>query len=114
MVPILSGQFIFLIITLLLGYLWSIVISQHSRYRCPSSNVLRGLGVRPARAKLESRFIQDVTVLDGTVMPPSTHFTKIWRLRNNGTLAWPFGTQLVWVGGDQFGDQVSTNLEVAN
>ncbi|KAJ6841496.1 protein NBR1-like protein [Iris pallida] len=61
---------------------------------------------------LESLFIQDVTVLDGTVMDPCTHFTKIWRMRNNGTVAWPLGTQLVWVGGDQFGDQGSTDLEI--
>ncbi|ONK58792.1 uncharacterized protein A4U43_C09F16690 [Asparagus officinalis] len=86
--------------------------NHHSKCRFPSVNVLRASGARPSRAKLESRFVQDVTVLDGTVMPPSTRFTKIWRLHNNGTLAWPFGTQLVWVGGDQFGDRVSSTLEI--
>lgn len=84
----------------------------HAKICLSPPNVLHGCGVRSHRAKLESRFIQDVTVLDGTVMPPSTHFTKIWRLRNNGNVPWPFGTQLVWVGGDQFGDRVSAELEI--
>lgn len=84
----------------------------HSKYRFPSPNAFHGCGGRTPRVKLESRFIQDVTVLDGTLMGPSTHFTKIWRMRNNGTAAWPFGTQLVWVGGDQFGDHSSTDLEI--
>ncbi|KAL0385137.1 UNVERIFIED_CONTAM: protein JOKA2 [Sesamum radiatum] len=43
--------------------------------------VCRGL-----KAKLDSRFIQDVNVMDGTVMAPLTPFTKIWRMRNNGGL----------------------------
>ncbi|KAJ6814225.1 protein NBR1-like protein [Iris pallida] len=85
--------------------------SLNSKYRFHSSNVSHGYGSR-SRVKLESRFIQDVTVLDGTMMAPSTHFTKIWRMRNNGTVAWPFGTQLVWVGGDQFGEVGSTELEI--
>ncbi|KAJ4761977.1 hypothetical protein LUZ62_072352 [Rhynchospora pubera] len=65
-----------------------------------------------ARSKLESRFIQDVTVPDGTIMPPSTPFTKVWRMRNNGSSHWPFGTQLVWVGGDQVSRRVSFQLEI--
>ncbi|XP_077226579.1 protein JOKA2-like [Tasmannia lanceolata] len=67
---------------------------------------------RPGRAKLESCFIQDVTVLDGTMMAPATPFTKIWRMRNNGTVAWPSGTQLVWIGGDKLCDKFSAELEI--
>jgi next-to-BRCA1 protein 1 len=51
--------------------------------------------------KTDSRFIKDVTVPDGTPMAPSTPFTKIWRMRNNGFSKWPYGTQLLWVGGDR-------------
>lgn len=69
--------------------------------------------MKSKRDKLESRFILDVTVLDGTLMTPSTPFTKIWRMHNNGSVVWPLGTQLIWVGGDQFALQTSVPLEVA-
>ncbi|XP_019464248.1 PREDICTED: protein NBR1 homolog isoform X2 [Lupinus angustifolius] len=65
-----------------------------------------------ARSKLDSRFILDVNVIDGTMMAPSTAFTKIWRIRNNGTLVWPLGTQLVWIGGDNFSDSHLVDLQV--
>ncbi|CAM0945438.1 unnamed protein product [Alopecurus aequalis] len=68
--------------------------------------------MKSKREKLESRFILDVTVLDGTVMPPSSPFTKIWRMHNNGSIIWPLGTQLIWVGGDQFALQTSVPLEI--
>ncbi|RLM79648.1 hypothetical protein C2845_PM12G19080 [Panicum miliaceum] len=68
--------------------------------------------MKSKREKLESRFILDVTVLDGTLMTPSTPFTKIWRMHNNGAIVWPLGTQLIWVGGDQFALQTSVPLEI--
>ncbi|XP_020571772.1 protein NBR1 homolog isoform X2 [Phalaenopsis equestris] len=64
------------------------------------------------RSKLGSCFIRDVTVWDGTVMRPSSQFTKIWRMRNNGAIAWPSGTQLVWVRGHHLGSQNSAELEI--
>lgn len=64
------------------------------------------------KPKLDSRFILDVNVIDGTMMAPSTAFTKIWRMRNNGTVKWPKGSQLVWIGGHKFSDSRSVNLEV--
>ena len=33
-------------------------------------------------------FISDVNVPDGTILPPSTSFTKIWKIRNDGTCTW--------------------------
>lgn len=68
--------------------------------------------MKPGRPKLDSRFIQDVNILDGTIMAPLTRFTKIWRMRNNGNLVWPQGTQLVWIGGDRLSDKFSVELEV--
>ncbi|VAI58004.1 unnamed protein product [Triticum turgidum subsp. durum] len=68
--------------------------------------------MKSKREKLESRFILDVTVLDGTLMSPSSPFTKIWRMHNNGSIMWPLGTQLIWVGGDQFALQTSVPLEI--
>ncbi|XP_059441396.1 protein JOKA2 [Corylus avellana] len=65
-----------------------------------------------SRPRLDSRFILDVNVIDGTIMAPSTPFTKIWRMRNSGSLTWPRGTQLVWIGGDRYSDAPSVDLEI--
>ena len=35
-----------------------------------------------------STFVADVTVPDGTIMPPFFEFEKIWRIRNSGTVPW--------------------------
>ncbi|KAL2634087.1 hypothetical protein R1flu_005566 [Riccia fluitans] len=65
-----------------------------------------------AGGKLDARFVQDVTIFDGTELSPLAKFTKIWRLRNSGTLSWPLDTKLVHVGGDELGnvDQVPVEL----
>ncbi|XP_059644647.1 protein JOKA2 isoform X2 [Cornus florida] len=76
-------------------------------------HALRGCAMKPNRPKLDSRFIRDVNVLDGTVMAPSTPFTKIWRMRNNGTIMWPQGTQLVWIGGDRLSEALSVEAEIS-
>lgn len=60
----------------------------------------------------DCRFIKDVTVPDGTVMAPSTPFTKIWRIHNNGSSMWPYGTCLTWVGGHLFARNSSVKLGV--
>ncbi|KAK6787754.1 hypothetical protein RDI58_016279 [Solanum bulbocastanum] len=75
-------------------------------------DIFRGSGVKSP--KLDSRFKQDVNVLDGTMMAPSTPFTKVWRMRNNGNIVWPQGTQLVWIGGDRLGDAVSVELQISS
>ncbi|XP_077250536.1 ubiquitin-associated (UBA)/TS-N domain-containing protein / octicosapeptide/Phox/Bemp1 (PB1) domain-containing protein isoform X2 [Tasmannia lanceolata] len=84
----------------------------HPRFQSPLLHGIRGCGHRPGRAKLESCFIQDVTVLDGTLMAPATPFIKIWRMFNNGTVAWPSCTQLMWIGGDKLGNRGSVELEI--
>lgn len=74
---------------------------EYTRLDGPASKSnMKILGKVPA-VKTDSRFIKDVTVPDGTPMAPSTPFTKIWRMRNNGFSKWPYGTQLLWVGGDR-------------
>lgn len=35
-----------------------------------------------------SEFVADVTVPDGTMMPPLQKFDKIWRIRNSGSVPW--------------------------
>jgi next-to-BRCA1 protein 1 len=71
-----------------------------------------GKSASKAPGKLDCRFVQDVTIFDGTQLAPGTPFTKIWRLRNNGTLKWPNQTQLVRVGGDDLGAGDAVNLEI--
>uniref|UniRef100_A0A0E0BWQ2 ZZ-type domain-containing protein n=2 Tax=Oryza meridionalis TaxID=40149 RepID=A0A0E0BWQ2_9ORYZ len=61
----------------------------------------------------DCRFIKDITVPDGTVMAPSTPFTKIWRIHNNGSSMWPYGTSLTWVGGHLFARNSSVKLGIS-
>jgi hypothetical protein len=37
---------------------------------------------------------------DGTPVEPGAKFTKTWRLRNSGQVAWPTGLELIHVSGD--------------
>ena len=60
--------------------------------------------------KLAARFVRDVTIFDGTQMPAGTTFTKIWRLKNVGEVAWPPGTKMLFVGGDQMTTEMSVPL----
>lgn len=46
-----------------------------------------------------SQFLADVTIPDGEEVVVGTEFIKTWRLANNGSVAWPLGTQLVFVSG---------------
>lgn len=76
------------------------------------ADVVRGNGTKPSQPKLDSCFVQDVNIVDGTIMAPSTPFTKIWRMKNNGTIMWPQGTQLLWIGGDRLNATTYVDLEV--
>lgn len=48
--------------------------------------------------KLFARFAKDVTVEDGYQLSPNVPFVKTWRLRNEGSVAWPLGSVLKFVG----------------
>ncbi|KAL3695035.1 hypothetical protein R1sor_008686 [Riccia sorocarpa] len=62
--------------------------------------------------RLDARFVCDVSIFDGTQLAPGTPFTKIWRLRNSGTVAWPSSTKLVNIDGDDLGSTTLTALEI--
>jgi hypothetical protein len=64
--------------------------------------------------KLDSRFVEDVTIKDGTEMAPGTRFTKVWRLRNSGKIPWGPHTKLVHVGGDELGSVLVVPLVVSS
>ena len=49
----------------------------------------------------QAKFIADVTVADGTTYSPGAEFTKIWRLRNDGSCTWNNSYSLVFVSGDR-------------
>lgn len=85
----------------------------HAQGYCSlESQVHRGMEVNPGVSKLDSCFIVDVTMIDGALITPLTPFTKIWRMRNNGTVVWPEKTQLVWIGGDKLSNTFSVELRV--
>jgi N-acetylmuramoyl-L-alanine amidase len=50
-----------------------------------------------------AQFIQDVTFPDNAPVYVGQTFTKEWRVKNNGGAAWPKGTVLAFVKGDQLG-----------
>ncbi len=52
----------------------------------------------PCVPKPDAHFLRD-TVLDGTILPPSTTFTQVWTLRNPGPDNWPVGCRVRFIGG---------------
>jgi hypothetical protein len=63
-----------------------------------------------AGCTLDSQYVADVTIPDGTVMSPGAAFVKTWRVRNSGTCDWEAGYELVFVSGDQMGGPASVLL----
>ncbi|KAL8041897.1 hypothetical protein ABFX02_09G014700 [Erythranthe guttata] len=61
---------------------------------------------------LDSCFVEDVSVAEGSIVPPSTRFTKTWRMRNNGLVVWPEETLLVWTGGHVLSHALSFEVGV--
>jgi hypothetical protein len=51
---------------------------------------------------LNSSFVADLTIPDGSVLQPGVSFVKTWRILNSGTCDWS-GFNLVFVGGSQMG-----------
>lgn len=64
----------------------------------------------PASACDKVQFVQDVTIPDGTSMPPGQAFTKTWRISNAGTCTWTQSYSLAFVSGDQMGGVSSIPL----
>jgi hypothetical protein len=62
---------------------------------------------------LRAAFVTDVTVPDGQVLPPGAEFMKSWRIKNDGTRAWPEGTVLQYVAGVDFDTSGPVKVEVA-
>ncbi len=48
-------------------------------------------------------FLEDITIPSGTVFQPNDHFTKTWRVANNGSCDWVYQYSLTFVSGDRMG-----------
>lgn len=62
---------------------------------------------------LSAHYIEE-TIADGSVFKAGTSFTQTWTLSNEGTIDWPAGTSLHFIGGDHMGatDITSTTAPV--
>jgi hypothetical protein len=59
----------------------------------------------PAACTNDSKFVQDISVPDGTHYPPGTPFDKTWRIQNTGTCAWDTTYQFRLIGGEAMAGQ---------
>ncbi len=50
-----------------------------------------------------AEFVRDVSIPDGTEVPPNGNFTKTWRLKNTGSTTWTTDYKVVFIGGDRMG-----------
>jgi len=57
----------------------------------------------PGAPCLAARFIRDVTIPNGEILPPSLHFKKVWRIQNVGSCIWDTSVKMVFVSGDRMG-----------
>jgi len=56
------------------------------------------------------KFIKDVTIPDEMDLAPGEHFTKIWRLQNDGSCPWTIGYLVYFESGDILGGPPSQEL----
>ena len=65
----------------------------------------------PATVGYDAVFVADTNAEDGHVFPAGAEFVKSWRLRNNGSVAWPESTVVAFMGGDRCGAAKSSPME---
>lgn len=59
-------------------------------------------------------YVADITIPDGTMVPPKTTFTKTWAIRNAGSCTWTPEYSMVWIGGDLKGNPNKVPLTSTN
>jgi hypothetical protein len=70
----------------------------------------------PRLDKHSARFVKDVGVQEGVELAPSASFVKTWRFRNEGSMPWPEGCNLIFVSrleGDRMGAPESVPVPAA-
>lgn len=65
-------------------------------------------------AQPNALFVTDVTIPDHTQIDAGATFTKTWRMRNSGNVAWGDGYKLVFVKGTQMRATNSTSVPVVD
>ncbi len=58
----------------------------------------------------QAKWIQDVTIPDGTKIAPNATFTKTWRIQNTGTCTWNTSYAVVFDSGHSSGAPATTQL----
>lgn len=56
----------------------------------------------------QAKWVEDVTVPDGSLYLPNVAFTKTWRIQNVGTCTWNTSYAIVYSGGDHMGEPAAT------
>ena len=59
---------------------------------------------------LDATFVADVTIPDNTQLGNEEEFEKTWRVRNNGSCAWPEDAVLAFASGEQMGAPESVEV----
>jgi len=76
-----------------------------------TSNLPTNTAPRPTAANCANlKFINDVTIPDGTQFPAGTEFTKTWRVENSGTCQWTTAFRLAFSYGEAMGGQSTALL----
>ncbi len=57
---------------------------------------------------LNSLYVSDVTIPDGTLMAPGQAFVKTWKFQNSGTCAWSSDYQIAFTSGKAMSGSTST------
>jgi hypothetical protein len=73
----------------------------------PTATLAPGLTPSATVCSYSMSFVTDVSIPDGTEIAAGSKFDKTWRVRNNGCLAWPSGTQLAYIDGEPLGAPLS-------
>ncbi len=66
----------------------------------PATNTATSGGSVPTSRCDAAQFLGDVTYPDGSIVPRSNTFVKIWRIKNIGTCSWTTSYALVFTSGD--------------
>jgi hypothetical protein len=88
----------------------TLVISTGSPTPFATFTLVPPLSPAPVSRCDAASFVSDVTYPDGSNVPLGGTFTKIWRLKNNGTCTWTTSYALVFVSGERFGASTTVSL----
>ena len=61
----------------------------------------------PADCTNRVKFVEDITIPDGTIVAAGKPFTKTWKLQNVGTCTWTDAYKYEFIDGDQMGANAS-------